>query len=163
MNVEVDRQILAHSSEVEQLQLQIRDVNAEKNLVTAKMEAELREIKSQVALYEQSKLQLAQEREMNRKLMTDICDLQSNLSKSRLEETTLRHAMSELQTLVQMKDASAERKDSELEAKSKALEEKNTTIAALREQLTKAREYLRVKQQVSTQNMHNYYRNWDMP
>ena len=92
-NVEVDRQILAHSSEVEQLQLQIRDVNAEKNLVSAKMEAELREIKSQVALYEQSKLQLTQEREMSRKLMTDICDLQSNLSKSRLEEITLRHAM----------------------------------------------------------------------
>ena len=41
------------------------------------------------------------------------------------------------------------RKDSELEAKSRALEEKDATISAMSEQITKTREYLASKQQVS--------------
>ena len=101
--------------------------------------------------------QFAKEREANRKLMTDVQDLQSELSESRSEITTLQDANSRLQsdiiegdTTIQMKDASAKRKDSEIEAKSRALEEKDATILAMSEQLTKTREYLTTKQQVST-------------
>ena len=101
--------------------------------------------------------QFAKEREANRKLMTDVQDLQSELSESRSEITTLQDTNSRLQsdiiegdTTIQMKDASAKRKDSEIEAKSRALEEKDATILAMSEQLTKTREYLTTKQQVST-------------
>ena len=50
--VEIDRIILAHSSEVEQLRLHVRDLSTQSQLVTAKMEAELAELKSRAALYE---------------------------------------------------------------------------------------------------------------
>ena len=48
-----------------------------------------------------------------------------------------------------MKDASAKRKDSEIEANRRALQEKDATILAMSEQLTKTREFLATKQQVS--------------
>ena len=101
--------------------------------------------------------QFTKEREANRKLMTDIQDLQSELSKSRSEITILQDTNSKLQTditgkdtTIQMKDACAKRKDSEIEAKSRALKERDATISAMSEQLTKTREYLATKQQVST-------------
>ena len=43
---EIDRLKLAHSSEMEQLHLQVRDLNAQKQLDTSKMEAEIAELKS---------------------------------------------------------------------------------------------------------------------
>ena len=177
---EIDRLKLAHSSEVEQLRLQIRDVNTQKHLVTAKMEAELVELKSHVALYEsqienslkilmqereefkakereQSELQLAKERETNNKLTANVHNLECDLSKLRSENMTLQHTISKLQAdivgkecTIQINAASANRKDSELEAKGRALEEKDATISALSEELTKAREYLATKQQVSS-------------
>ena len=89
---EIDRLKLAHSSEVEQFRLQVRDLNTENQLVTAKMEAEVAELKSNAAVYksqietvsraqfqereqfkqmiaeqrEQSELQLVQERELSK-------------------------------------------------------------------------------------------------
>ena len=107
--------------------------------------------------------QFAKEREANRKLMTDVQDLQSELSESRSETSTLQVTNSKLQTdiagkdtTIQMKDASSKRKDSELEAKSRALEEKDATISAMSEQLTKTREYLTTKQQVSIYTTSDY-------
>ena len=155
---EIDGLKVAHSSEVEQLQLQAKDLNTQSELITAKMEAELVELKSHAVLcesqIEQSKLQLAQERETNKKL---IQDLQSDLSKSKSENTTLQCTISELQadivgknSDIQKNDVSAKRRDSELEAKSRALEEKDATISAMSEQLTKTREFLTTKQQVSS-------------
>ena len=119
------------------------------------MEAEIAELKSKATLYEsqtetkskaliqereQSKqiiakereqlvLQLAQEREINKSLMAGNHELQSVLSKLRLENATLQHTISELHTADvdkdyniiihwQMKDALVRRKDSDLEAKS---------------------------------------------
>ena len=166
---EIDRLKLAHSSEVEQLRLQVRDLNTQSQLVTARMEAELAELKAHAAYQnesksmsltqerEQSKLQLAQERQINKKLMVTIQDLQSDLAKSRSENTILQYTISELQadiveknSVIQKNDASAKRKNSEIETNSKALEEKDATISAMSEQLTKIREYLTTKQQVSS-------------
>ena len=100
--------------------------------------------------------QFAKEREAKRKLMADVQDLQCKLSKSRSEITTVQDTNSKLQSditekdiTIQMKDASAQGKDSEIEAKSRALEEKDATILAMNEQLTKTREFLAAKQQVS--------------
>ena len=52
-------------------------------------------------------------------------------------------------TTIQKNSASIKRKDSEIEAKSRALEEKDATISAMSKQLTKAKEYLATKKQVS--------------
>ena len=166
---DIDRLKLAHSSEVEQLRLQVRDLNTQSQLVTAKMEAELAELKSHAALkieiqkreqFEemitkervQSEQLLAQERETNKKLMADNHYLQSDLSKLTSKNTTLQCTITELQASMEMKDASTKRKDSEIEAKSRALEEKDATISAMSEQLTKTREYLATKQQVCGNN-----------
>ena len=182
----VDQLKLAHASEVEQLRLQVRDLITKKQLITAKMEAEVAELKSNTTVYksqiktnlrtqfqerelfkhviaeqtEQSQLQLAQqkqqlelqlahERETNQ-------NLQSDLLKIRSENTNLLCTISELQadtaekgSAIKMKDTAAKRKDSELEAKSRALEEKDAAISAMSEQITKIREFLATKQQVS--------------
>ena len=147
---EIERLKLAHSSEVEQFQLQVRDLNTKSQLTKVENEAEITELKTKAGAFE---TQLAKERE----LMVDNQDLQTELSKSRSEtaaltatNSKLRYDIAEKDTAIQMKDASAKRKDSELEAKSRALEEKDATISAMSEQLTKTREYLATKQQVST-------------
>ena len=151
---EIDRLKLAHSSEVEQLQLQVRDLNTKSQLTKVENEAEITELKSKAGAFE---TQLAKEREANRKLMVDIRDLQFELSESRSEITILQDTNSRLQSDIIEKDttnyASSKRKDSKLEAKSRALEEKDATISAMSEQLTKTREYLATKQQVSTKTI----------
>ena len=105
-------------------------------------------------------LQLAQEREINKSLMAGNHELQSILSKLRLENATLQHTISELHTaavdkdyIIQMKDALVRRKNSDLEAKNRALEEKDATISAMSEQITKIRDYLANKQQVNKINV----------
>ena len=168
---DIDRLQLAHSNELEQLRLQVRDLNTQSQLATAKMEAELMELKSHaiLSLYESQienyskereklELQLAQERETIKKLMIDNHDLQSDLSKSTSKSTTLQCTISELQANIEKEYVSAKRKDSELEAKSRALEEKDATISAMNEQLTKTREYLATKQQVSKLYSYNHTR-----
>ena len=239
-SAEIHRLKLAHSSEVEQLRLQVRDLNTQSKFKNAKNEAETTELKSNLEALEsqvennaktmlqereqsarrlteererceirlrkereQSEVQLvkerqqyeaqltkerqqyevqltkerqqyeaqlmnereqfAKEREANRKLMADVRDLQSELLESRSEITTLQDTNSRLQsditekdTTIQINYASSKRKDSELEAMSRILEEKDATIAAMNEQLTKTREYLTTKQQVSIYTTSDY-------
>ena len=95
--------------------------------------------------------------------MADVRDLQSELLESRSEIITLQDTNSRLQsditeknTTIQINYASSKRKDSQLEAMSRALEEKDATIAAMNEQLTKTREYLTTKQQVSIYTTSDY-------
>ena len=179
---EIDQLKVAHSSEVEQILLQVRDLNTQNQLIKAENEAKITELRSKYGALEtqiennaktllqereqcellfrkerqQFEAQLAKERETNRKLMVDNQDLQTELSKSRSETATLtgtnsklRSDIAEKETTIQMKNASIQRKDSEVEAKSRALREKDHTISAMNEQLTKTREYLATKQQVS--------------
>ena len=218
-SAEIHRLKLAHSSEVEQLRLQVRDLNTQSQFKNAKNEADTTELKSNLEALEsqvgnntktmlqereqsarrlteereqceirlrkereqsevqlvkerqqyeaqltkerqQYEVQLAKEREANRKLMADVRDLQSE---SRSEITTLQDTNSRLQSYITEKDmtiqinyASSKRKDSQLEAMSRALEEKDATIAAMNEQLTKTREYLTTKQQVSIYTTSDY-------
>ena len=79
--------------------------------------------------------QLSSERESCRRLANEIS--QSKTKVSDLEAESSR------------KDVTIERKDSELESKSRALEEKDSIISGMRQQLTRTREYLTSKQQVS--------------
>ena len=190
---EMDRLKLVHSSEVEQLQLQVRELNTECELMKAENEAEIIEFKSKSAALEtqiennakillqereqsarqwaeeqgkydiqlkkereQYEMQLTKEKEVNRKLIANCQDLQSDLSKSRSEIVSLAEANSKLQSDIAEKDTniflkviSAKRKDSELEAKGTALKKKDATISAMSEQLTNTREYLAAKKKVS--------------
>ena len=197
---EIDQLNIVHSSEVEQLRLQISDLSTHSQLTKAEKEAEIKELKSKARALEsqvennaktmlqereqsarrlteereqcevqlvkerqQYEAQLANKREAIRKLMVDVRDLQSELSKLRSEVTTLQDTNSKLQTdiagkdtTIQMNDATAKRKDSEIEAKIRALGEKDATISAMSEQLTKTREFLATKQQVSTYTTSDY-------
>ena len=184
---EIDQlNIIVHSSEMEQLRLQVRDLNTHSQLSKAEKEAEIKELKSKAEALEsqvennaktmleereqsvrrlteereQYEAQLANEREVIRKLMADVRNLRSELKS---EVTTLQDTNSKLQTdiarrdtTIQMKDAIAERKDSEIEAKIRALEEKDAMISAMSEQLTKTREFLATKQQVTTYTTSDY-------
>ena len=78
------------------------------------------------------------------------------MSNIRSENTNLQCNISELLAITAekdgaliMKDTAAKRKDSELEAKSTALKEEDAAISAIAEQITKIRDYLATKQQVS--------------
>ena len=163
-SAEIHRLKLAHSSEVEQLRLQVRDLNTQSQFKNAKNEAETTELKSNLeALESQVENNAKSMAKENRKLMADVRDLQSELLESRSEITTLQDTNSRLQsditekdTTIQINYASSKRKDSELEAMSRALEEKDATIAAMNEQLTKTREYLTTKQQVSIYTTSDY-------
>ena len=129
-SVEIDQLKQAHSSEVEQLWLQIRDLNTKNQLMKTENEAEITESKTTAAVYlvqienlvkhhDQVAVQLAEERKVNGKLATEL-----QKSKSEVDELTADIAM---------KDSNILRRDSELEAKRKALEEKDVRLAEERE------------------------------
>ena len=138
-----------HSSEVEHLRLQVRDLTTQNKLVEEKSKAEIAELKSTSIFYQIQTIslikqredsdihhieQLAKERETNRSLKVDVSKLKS-------ENDTLSAGNF-------VKDDNITKMNSELEAKNRALAEKDAIISAMSEQLTKAREYLTSKQQV---------------
>ena len=86
--------------------------------------------------------QLTRERESCRRLTGEILQ-------SRTDMNSLHHMVSNLEVDTSRKDATIQRNDTELEAQSIALKEKDSVISGMREQLTKTREYLTSKQQVS--------------
>ena len=87
--------------------------------------------------------QLASERESNRGLSNEI-------SQSKTNTNSFQQKVSNLDAESSRKDATIERNKTELESKSRALEEKDSIISGMRQQLTRTREYLTVKQQVGT-------------
>ena len=195
------RRILVYSSEVEQLKLEVRDLNAQNQLLTATKEADVTELKTKVAAYED-------QTEINDKIMRNLIEefatkqesdrnkiereitaltnekyrlefeltqkfqiqidrlthekhqlkgeisqktnqLDCEISRSVTETNSLKHKVSTLEGETSRKTATVERKESELKAKTRVLEEKEAIISGMREQLTKAREHLSSKQQVS--------------
>ena len=174
---EMERLNFSHSTEVEQLQLQLRDMKTKNQYTKAKNKAKIVELKSKYSALEteienktkivneereqstrklreeqeiqrkqreQLEIQLAKEKEVNRRLMLDVSRLQSDII--------------DKDTVIQTKEAVVRRQDTELEAKSRALGENNATISAMSEQITKTREYLgTTKSPVSTyNNIYNY-------
>ena len=79
-------------------------------------------------------------------------DLQSEVSISRTNINSLQHTNSTLEADISRKDAATKRKESELEVNARVLQEKDAIISGMSEQLTRARECLATKQQVSTVN-----------
>ena len=58
---EIDRLKLVHSSEVEQLQLQVRNLNTQNQLLKDENEAEVTELKTKIVLYDSNEQTLKQE------------------------------------------------------------------------------------------------------
>ena len=152
---------IVYSSEVEQLKLEVRDLNAQNQLLTATKEADVTELKTKVAAYEDQieendKIMQNQRDEFEtkqesdrKKFETEITRLESEIIRSVTEINTLKHKISTLESETSRKTATVVRIESELKAKTRVLEEKEAIILGMREQLTKAREHLSSKQQVS--------------
>ena len=79
--------------------------------------------------------------------------LEGDITRSVTETNALKHKVSTLEGETSRKTATVERKESELKAKTRVLEEKEAIISGMREQLTKAREHLSSKQQVSCEQI----------
>ena len=156
------------SSEVDQLKLEVRDLHAQNQLLTATKEADVIELKTKVAAYEDQieindKIMQTQREEFETKqeserrkfereiaaLTNEKQKLEGEITQTVTETNTLKHKVSTLEGETLRKAATVERNETELKAKTRVLEEKEAIISGMREQLTKAREHLSSKQQVS--------------
>ena len=174
--------LVHHRSEVEQLKLEVRDYNVQIQLLSSTNEADVMELKTKVAVYEDQiesygkllqqqkedfktqqererndfeverhefEIQLTRERESCKRLRNDKHQLEADLSESVVNTTSLKHKILTLGAETSRKSAIVERNESELKAKTRALEEKDAIISGMSEQLTRAREHLSSKHQVS--------------
>ena len=106
---------------------------------------------------EESERQLTKEREVSGTLKTENHDLRSEVSISRTNINSLQHTNSTLEADISRKDATIKRKESELKMSTRLLQEKDAIISGMSEQLTRARECLATKQQVSSVCVFNMY------
>ena len=159
---------LVYSSEVEQLKLQVRDINAQNEVLAAIKEADFTKLKTKVEVSEDQirhleeqqvhdreefstviamerekfDIELARERKSCKTLKSENHQLQADISLSETTTNSFKYKMSTL-------EAETLRKQSEIEAKTRALEEKEAIISGMSEQLTRTREHLSTKCQVS--------------
>ena len=156
---EVDRLNIFHSSEVEEMKLQVRDLNSQNEQLKVQSEAVSKEINSKVAHYETQitdlETQIMQITGQREELEAQIARQREDYAREKESCRRLGNEISQSKTKVSSleaessrKDATIERKDCELESKSRALEEKDSIISGMRQQLTRTREYLTAKQQV---------------
>ena len=155
---------IAHFSEIALLKSKLRDTDAKFNLYRAENEAKVMELKSKAALDEtqmenkdrillqerkQFETQLAKEREINRRLLVENCDLQSEVDSLQHANSILQSSAVEKDSAIAKREATIKRNDLVIAAKIAALKEKDAIISGLSEQLTKAREFLATNQSVS--------------
>ena len=171
-NVRLDH---VYSTEVEQLKLQVRDLDSQNQSLVAKSKSNNAEFKIKLAAYEilieentktfeQARRDIeSQQRRERETLQKQITDLESQVSTQRenyklqlasndallVENSRLKSSANSLQHENSTLKAEFSRKDAELQAKDRILKEKNSIISGMSQQLTKAREYLSSKKQVS--------------
>ena len=154
---------VVYSSELEQLKLEVRDLKAHNQLLSATNEAEVTELKTKVAVYkdqienndiimQEQREEFKAEIEQSRVQVARLTDEKHQLeAESVVNTASLKHKISTLEAETSRKAATVERKESEIKAKTRVLEEKEAIISGMREQLTRAREHLSSKQQVSSE------------
>ena len=151
---EVERLNLVYSSEVEQMRLQVSNLTAQNQLLVSKKDAQLAELNVKIETLEQEssnlRSQISEETKSRERLEGQIQDLQSEMSQSRASISSLQHTNLTLEASITRNDATIKRKEAELEASVRALNKIDSVILGMSEQLTKTREYLARKQQVST-------------
>ena len=143
---EVERLNLVQSSEVEQMRFQVSDLITQNRLLTLKTGAELTEMKVKTETLEQEKSELQKQIEEDNASRER---LEGELAHSKTSIRTLQCTNLELEAKILRNDATIVRKEVELEASEKALKAKDSIISGMKEQLTKTRDYLAMKQQVS--------------
>ena len=137
---EVERLSLVYSSEVEQMRLQVSDLTSQNRLLVSTRDAQLAELNAKIEALER---EIAEESKSRERLEGAIQDLRSELLQSKTSITSFQHTNLIL-------EASITRTKTELEASTIALNEKKSIFSRMSEQLTKTREYLAMKQQVSS-------------
>ena len=165
----IDRQNLVHSGEVEQLKLQVEHLNSQIRLLAADSEAEITELKAKLAgceeLIESNNRTLQHEREESETQITRL-EIQMTTQKEEYEIQLVKERESRKSLMVEnresklsinslkhknsMLEADIKRKGDELSAKTKTVEEKDAIISRYNEQLTRTRDHLSSKQQVSS-------------
>ena len=144
-----------YSSEVKQLKLEVRNLNAQNQLLSSTNEADVTELNTKVAVYkdqiDNNDIIMQEQREKLKALMDEKHLLEAKISESVVNTASLKHKISTLEAETSRKTATVERNESELKAKMRALEEKEAIISGMSEQLTRAREHLSSKQQVSSE------------
>ena len=150
----IDQLNVAHSCEVEQMKLEVQNQKSQNQFLEAKIEAEVKDYKTKIALsdsqIENTEKILQREKELSRTLACEISGLQYEISELTANISSLQHVNSKLEVDISTKDATIVRKSAELEASIRNLKEKDTIIVGMNEQLTRVREYLTTKQQVSS-------------
>ena len=160
---------MVHSSEVDQLKLQIRDLNSQYQLLVAKNETDVKKLKTKISVYksdiedqekalqhEREEFQFHQSREREQfetelaRKTEQVKMLTSELLQSRLSGNSLKHKNLTLEAKILRNAATIAANESELENKTKALEEKDAVVSGLSEQLTRAREFMSSKEHVSS-------------
>ena len=121
---------LVYSSEVEQLKFQVQDLNSQKQVFLSEKESDIAENTFDLA---------RKDEELTRK---DEELVRQDTELSRKDEELAR------------KDAIINLKNSDLETKTQALKDKDTIISGMSKQLTRVREHLSSKQQVSSFGKH---------
>ena len=170
---EITQLNLVCSSQMEQLKLQVQDLNSQNQLLVDTKEADVTELKTEVAICqtqikdleaqqentkkmletklhkerEEFEMQLVKEREISKKLTHR---LQAEMSQSTTKTNSLQQKVSTLKAEASRKTATVERIESLLKAKTRTLEEKQAIISGLSEKLTRATEHIMsLKSQVS--------------
>ena len=146
---EVNQLKIVHSTEIEQLHLQIKDVNTRITLLSSEKEAitvEKNTLESKVVNHETL---LNEERKISKDLNERNSELCVQTTKYELENSSLKLAQSQLGKEVAAKDDIIKSMKSDVETKTRVLKQKDATILGLNEQLTKTRKYLANKQPVS--------------
>ena len=145
---ELKKQVVAYEDQIDNnaklLQQQKEDFKAQQERERSNFDAEMAREK------EDFEIQLTKERESCKRLRNEKRQLEAEISESVVNTTSLKHKISTLEAETSRNTATVERKESELKAKTRVLEEKEAIISGMREQLTRAREHLTSKQQVST-------------
>lgn len=174
---EIERLTILHTSEVEALQLQVKNFDSDGTLLREERTTEIEGLKANVVLYEaqlehiestlkqlktqQTKereefdIQLNNERQASQKLSAENLDLLSEVMKLKVAVNSAQSKVSSLEAEITLKDFALSQKDAslkqsyaEIKAKSKAIQSKDGIISRMEEQQARVREYLATKQQV---------------
>ena len=137
---EIRQAKMIHSCEVEKLQLQIKDLISQNQLLNSGNQAHLVEWNSKIALYKNSVKELVQERD----------ELALQLVEEKGASRRLQSRIATLELGIALNDASIKKNELQLHSSDMALQEKESIIVKMSEQLAKVREHMATQEQVTT-------------
>ena len=143
--LEIDQLKQVHSREVQRVQLQVRDLNAQIQLRDVEKNVAVNELKSKSTRYET--IIGIKNKEIN-KLVSQLADEKETCQNLRTEVSKI----GTLEAEITEKNAAIEQKDYEIVVKNAVLSEKDVIISGLNDQLAEARDFLTSKEQVHSRD-----------